>query len=268
MIYYPQIGTNGMMVQLPFGQTFSHLTSVSELDSGPRQSYAWRPNPLKAWDLSYAALEPIEYETLLGFFLEQQGRYGEYTFLDPGGNMVPASENFADASWQPSSVALGASVAGPFSGSLGTTITGTTNGMLAATVLPAGGALGLLLCGSVYVLSPSGGSLVLAFVDSGSTLLASQGCILPANQWTRISFAAQITSLLPVLFQIGGLASWNGPLSLFGAQVSPLGAAGPYVRTPGNYGVHSSVRFDTDPLMPQYVGPGQIVLKLRLVEHS
>jgi hypothetical protein len=40
------------------------------------------------------------------------------------------------------------------------------------------------------------------------------------------------------------------------------------VRTPGNYGVHSYVRFDTDPLVPQYVGPGQISLKLRLVEHA
>jgi len=77
-----------MMVQLPFSQTYSHLTSVSELDSGPHQSYAWRPNPLKAWDLTYAALEPIEYETLLNFFLGQQGRYAEFTFLDPGGNMV------------------------------------------------------------------------------------------------------------------------------------------------------------------------------------
>lgn len=268
MIYYPQIGTNGMMVQLPFSQTYSHLTSVSELDSGPRQSYAWRPNPLKAWDLTYAALEPIEYETLLNFFLGQQGRYAEFTFLDPGGNMVPASENFADASWEKDATVVGASVAGPFSGSVGTTITGTTNGMLASTVLPGGGAIALLLCGSVYVLSPSAGALVLGFIDSGFTLLASQSCSLPANQWTRISFAATLTSLLPVRLLIGGLNSWNGPLSLFGAQVAPLGAAGAYVRTPGNYGVHSYVRFDTDPLAPQYVGPGQIALKLRLTEHA
>lgn len=129
MIYYPQIGLNGMMVQLPFSQTFSHLTSVSELDSGPRQSYAWRQNPLKAWDLTYPALAPIEYETLLNFFLRNQGRYGEFCFLDPGGNMVPASENFADVSWEEYSVTVGGSVAGPFPGSVGTTITGTTNGM-------------------------------------------------------------------------------------------------------------------------------------------
>ena len=50
MAYFPQIGANGMTVQLPYGQTFSHLTSVSELKSGPRQSYAWRTNPLMAWD--------------------------------------------------------------------------------------------------------------------------------------------------------------------------------------------------------------------------
>ena len=268
MLYYPQIGLNGMMVGLPFGQTFSHLTSVSELDSGARQSYAWRQNPLKVWDIAYPALGPIEYETLLNFFLGNQGRYADFTFLDPGGNMVPASENFADASWEKYAVALGGSVAGPFSGSVGTTITGTTNGMLAASVLPSGGAVALLLCASVHVLSPSAGSLVLGFVDSGFALLASQSCILPANQWTRISFAAQLTTAGPIRLLIGGLASWNGPLSLFGAQVSPIGAPGAYVRTPGNYGVHSFVRFDTDPLEPQYVGPGQIALKLRLTEHA
>jgi hypothetical protein len=38
MAYFPQVGANGTMVQLPYGQTFSHLTSVSELQSGPRQS--------------------------------------------------------------------------------------------------------------------------------------------------------------------------------------------------------------------------------------
>ena len=268
MIYFPQIGQNGMTVQLPYGQTFSHLTSVSELKSGRRQSYAWRPNPLMAWDLTYPALEPIEYESLLNFHLGQQGRYAEFNFLDPGGNLVPASENFADASWQQYSVALGASVAGPFAGSLGTTITGTTNGMLAAVILPSGGAAGFWLCGSVYVLAPAASSLVIGFIDSGFTLLASQTCVLPAGQWTRISCATQLATELPIRFLIGGLASWNGPLSLFGAQVAPIGAAGPYARTPGNYGLHEHTRFDTDLLEPQYVGPGQISLKLRLVEHA
>ena len=146
MAYFPQAGANGMTVQLPFGQTFSHLTSVSELQPGPRQSYAWRPNHLMAWDLSYPALTPAAYATLLSFFQSQQGRYGEFTFLDPGGNLVPASESFGDASWQQFSVAVGASVAGPFSGSLGTTITGTTNGMLAAAKQPGDGSS----CGAVF----------------------------------------------------------------------------------------------------------------------
>jgi hypothetical protein len=268
MIYYPQIGTNGMMVQLPFSQSFSHLTSVSELDSGPRQSYAWRPNPLKAWDLTYAALEPIEYETLLNFFLGQQGRYAEFTFLDPGGNMVPASENFADASWEKDSTVVGASVAGPFSGSLGTTITGTTNGLLAAVVLPSGNSAGLWLCGSVYVLAPSASSLVIGFIDSGFNVLTSQSCALPANQWTRIACTTQLASNSAIRLLIGGFGSLTGPLSLFGTQVAPMGGLGAYQRTPGNYGLHSKTRFDTDLLKPQYVGPAQISLKLRLTEHA
>jgi len=65
-----------------------------------------------------------------------------------------------------------------------------------------------------------------------------------------------------------GFGSWTGPLSLFGAQVAPMGGAGAYQRTPGNYGLHAKTRFDTDLLEPQYVGPSQISLKLRLTEHA
>jgi hypothetical protein len=268
MAYFPQIGANGMMVQLPFGQTFSHLTSVSELQSGPRQSYAWRPNPLMAWDLTYPALTPAEYATLLSFFQSQLGRYGEFTLLDPGGNLVPASENFGDASWQQYSVAVGASIAEPFSGSFGTTITGSSNGMLAAVVLPSGNAAGLWLCGSVYVLAPAASTLVIGFIDSGFNVLAYQSCVLPANQWTRIACSTQLATSSAIRMLIGGFGSWTGPLSLFGAQVAALGGAGAYQRTPGNYGLHTKVRFDTDILEPQYVGPGQISLKFRLVEHA
>jgi len=267
MAYFPQVGANGMTVQLPFGQTFSHLTSVSELQAGPRQSYSWRPNPLMAWDLTYPALTPAEYATLLSFFQSQLGRYGEFTFLDPGGNLVPASENFSDASWQQFSVAVGASVAGPFSGSLGTTITGTSNGMLAAVVLPSGNGAGLWLCGSFYVLAPSASSLVIGFIDSGFNVLASQSCALPANQWTRIACTTQLATNSAIRLLIGGFGSWTGPLSLFGAQVAPIGGPGAYQRTPGNYGLHAKTRFDTDLLEPQYLGPAQISLKLRLTEH-
>jgi hypothetical protein len=167
MAHFPQIGANWMTVQLPFGQTSSHLTSVSELQSGRRQSYAWRSDPLMAGDLAHPALTPAEYRALLDFFVDQQARYGEFTFLDPGGNLVSASENFTDASWEQYSATAGTSVAGPFSGSLGTTVTGSGNGMFAAVVVPSGNDAGLWLCGSVYVLAPAASSFVIGVIDSG-----------------------------------------------------------------------------------------------------
>jgi hypothetical protein len=274
MNVFPTLNSLGMTVQLPFTPTFSCLSSVSELQAGARQSYTWRPNPLMSWDLSYAALTVAEYNTLLAFQQAQQGRYGEFVFLDPGGNLIPASQNFSDASWQTSGITVGSAVADPFGGTAATTVTGATNGQMAAQVLPSIGGTGFagfFVCISLYVKAPTNSSLVLGFLSgtSGfSSVIASQSFALPANVWTRLSFATQLASNVAVRAMIGGSDTWTGALAIFGAQVVPLGGAGAYQATPGNYGYHSKVRFDTDLLEPQYVGPNQVSLKCRLVEHS
>jgi hypothetical protein len=73
-----------------------------------------------------------------------------------------------------------------------------------------------------------------------------QSCALPANQWTRIACSTKLATNSAIRMLIGGFASWTGPLSLFGAQVAALGGPGAYQRTPGNCGLHTKVRFDTD----------------------
>jgi hypothetical protein len=55
---------------------------------------------------------------------------------------------------------------------------------------------------------------------------------------------------------------------LFDAQIAASGGPGAYQRTPGNYGLHTKVRFDTDVFEPQYVAPGQVSLKFRLAAHG
>ena len=261
MSIFPQLNAAGMMVQLPFASTFSHLSSVSELQAGARQSYYWRPLPLMAWNLSYPTLSVAEYNTLLAFQQSQQGRYGEFTFLDPGGNLVPASELFSDASWTNSGVTLTSGQADPYGGTLATQ---GTAGSLKAQVLPSGFA-GFLLCGSVWARAASGSpTLTVALVDSASAVQATTTVTLGAA-WQRVSAAAILASGNAISLSL----AWSGAsIVLFGAQVAPLGAAGAYAKTPGNYGYHTKVRFDTDLLEPQYVGPNQVSLKCRLVEHG
>jgi hypothetical protein len=265
MTYFPQIGANGMMAQLPFVQTFSHLTSVSELPDGPRQAYAWRPAPLMAWDLTYSALTPGEYAALLAFFVSQQGRYGEFTFLDPGGNLVVASESFSDPSWTATGIALTAAQTDPYCGLLATSCVAAAAGKLAATVVPAGALSGFWLCGSVWVKPATSTTVTIALVDSAAAVQCSTNQTLAAGVWTRIATSGIMTSASPLSLAI----SWSSAtVFLFGAQVAPTGGPGAYQRTPGNYGLHAKTRFDADVLAPQYVGPSQIAVKLRLVEHA
>jgi hypothetical protein len=99
-----------------------------------------------------------------------------------------------------------------------------------------------------------------------SSIVAS--AYIPANQWVRLSGSLLTVNTNVIFFNIGGYGCWTTQaVDLFGAQCVPMGGPGAYQKTPGNYGYHPKVRFDTDVLMPQYVGPDQVSLKLRLAEY-
>jgi hypothetical protein len=124
---------------------------------------------------------------------------------------------------------------------------------------------GFWLCGSVWVQSASAVAVTIALVDSASAVQCSTTQTLVPGVWARIATSAVIASAYPISITI----SWSAAtVVVFGAQVVPTGGPGAYQRTPGNYGVHPNVRFDTDVLEPQYVSPGQVAVKLRLVEYA
>jgi hypothetical protein len=220
--------------------------------------------------MTYSHLTDGELSLLNSFFAEMKGSYGEFIYLDPGGNLVPYSDDFAHGSWEKYNGATpGAAVGDPFGGSRARAVTGGANAMLAASVLPAGNGSGITLCGSVYVWAASTPQqLSIGFIDSGFSVLASTTWDLRAG-WQRIQQQITLSTNSSIRMLIGGFGTWaSANLQLFGAQCVPLAGPGVYVPSPANFGLHAKCRFDSEALNARYVGPNQNSVSFAIAEYA
>jgi hypothetical protein len=255
--YFPQLNARGLRVQLPASSSQVHLTRLESQPSGPRFATAERTNPVSRWQLQYPQLTTAELGVLDAFFASQDGELGEWTWLDPSGNMCAYSDEFAQSAWEKyNSASVGSAIADPFGGSRAYSVSGATNAMLATNVLPDGNGAGIMLCGSVWVYAAAPQSLAIGFIDSSFTLLASRTWTLRAG-WQRIHCQVTLATSSYIRLLIGGLNTWAGAtFRLFGARCAPLGGPGEYVRSPGNYGIHPRTRFASKGIKVTYTGPG------------
>ena len=257
--YYPQLDSSGTLAQYPYSSSASFDTVRDDMDMGRRYAFArigaglsnFPTEPLYRWPNNYSSLTQAQADTLEAFFDSMAGRFGEFTYLDPGGNLVKQSELFSHASWSGAGVGS-TGITDPWGGSLACTVSGS----LSTTVLPDGGAAGFVLCGSVYV--KGSGSVTLSLSGAGSRVWT-----LPANDWTRVFISGTIATSSAVAFSI----ALPGAVSLFGAQCVPMPGPGEYAKSPGNYGLHSKCRFDTDELSFRHLGPDQIAVSAPIAEY-
>jgi hypothetical protein len=268
MPYYPQLIAGGVTVQRPYQCAQAALTTYEDQPTGRRFARSWRTNPLGRWTLNYQHLTDAELATLQAFFASMGGRYGEFTFLDPGGNLAQYSDDFSAAAWEKYTVTPGAAVTDPFGGTRAVSCLATSgNGMLAAAVLPGGGGAGLVLCASVWVRAAAPASLSIGFIDAGFAVLSAKTADLPANTWVRIQHAHTLASASAVRMLLGGFGTWNlSTLQLFGAQCAPMPGPGAYVRSPANWALRTKCRFDTDLLQVRTLGPNQHAVTVPILE--
>jgi hypothetical protein len=237
--YFPQV-RNGIISQRPYSSTSSLLHSTNDLESGSRISYSWRTNPLGKFDISWTSIGTDDLSVIESFFHTMAGKYGEFVFLDPSGNLVPHSEIFADGS------------ADPFGGIRAGHTTGFSQ-----VVLPAGGAQGITLCTSVWCKATSSGQSV----DIGLT--NSHGSVsIPAGSWKRISYTSQVPDNNPVT----AFASTSSSILMFGAQCVAMPGPGGYSKTPEGLGLHPHCRFDVDKLTIKYVDYQQCSVQFTIAE--
>jgi hypothetical protein len=279
--YFPPLNATGLISQLPYtsGRTFKTVVTKSPYNAPPT-TFSWYGSGISGlpttargrFIISLPSLSDASFALLKTFFTTvAEGRLNEWSFIDPGGNLVPASENFADASWSLTSLSVGAAVTDPWGGSRATALTSTaSDSYMIASLLPGGGASGFVLCASIWARALSSSqTLRVGFLDGGSSLIASNTVPLPQNQWVRISCSTTLATSSSIRVIFGGGGSWNSTsIQLFGAQVSATAGPGGYRQTPGADALRPKCRFDTDDLKFTYMGPSQISVQLPVSEYN
>lgn len=281
MLYFPQLNSNFIITQSPYMSGLEYSTVVVDMETGMRWSFSRRGNtslvgypiePLGKFNINYSNITDSEVSSLLTFMRSTKGRYHAFRLLDPGGNLIQYSEDFTPSYWDKTNGVsiLGATV-DPFGGNLATRLQSTSsNSLLMGIVGPSdGGISGYVVTVSVWLKAETAGqTMSLGFVDSGFSQINAITLSVPTS-WKRYSYTTTLWNNNYFRVLLGGFGTWNSTvIDVYGFQVSPMKGEGVYVRTPGNYGYHQYVRFDTDILSRQAIGPNQNAVTIPCVEFN
>jgi hypothetical protein len=240
-VYFPQLSTVGIsMGQRPYTTSSDFLHVNNDMQCGVRYSHSYRTNPLTKFSINFPSITDTEVAILESFFVSQNGKFGQWVFLDPVGNLVPNSETFSDGSTD------------PFGGHRAGRITSQTQTVLAGD----GG--GITLCASMWVKPDSASPTTYTIGITGATTTVT----LTTTSWTRIQHAGTVSG------SSGVSAIYSGPSSVcFGFSCVAFGAAGSYAKTPGRgYGYHPNCRFSEDDFIVKQIGINQSSVSLPCVE--
>lgn len=267
--YYPQINGNLIITQLPYTSELAYSTVVQDLETGMRWTYPLRgvslpgyPNfPLGRFTLNYPGITDAEAATLEAFFNSMRGKWLTFRFLDPSGNLLQFSEDFTKSYWS-KTASHTAGQADPFNNTNATLLgSGNVEGVVGPSD---GGMQGIVMCASIWAKASAGGvSATIGFLDNSTSTFYSNTFLVPTGNWLRVSKTLVLPTNNQFLFK---LTISGGSCTVFGAQVAPTKGESAYVRTPGNYGYHENVRFDTDYFDVNVSGPNQNAIVLPAVE--
>ena len=71
-------------MQYPAMQIVRHSTRVARFLDGAEQRFRIAGRPLRSWIIRLDLLDEAELTALNEFFTGQQGRFGSFSFIDPG----------------------------------------------------------------------------------------------------------------------------------------------------------------------------------------
>jgi hypothetical protein len=170
MLVFPQLVT-GASALYPVTKTSIQRTVVNTLGDGSTVVFSDPNAAALAWELHSSGMTLAEWSAIEALFLATSGMWQTFTFLDPTGNLLADSENFAGGAWTNGAlIQLTTGVADP----LGTTrATGVVNAGEAAEsvaqILAVPG--NFHYCLSVWARTPgtSGATLTISTTGGGAT---------------------------------------------------------------------------------------------------
>ena len=237
MPIYPQLAT-GALCQFPLKKVRRTRTVVNRATDGTEIKLADPAAEITQWRLEYVDLSDQEAQALRDFFTAMEGTLNGFTFLDPGGNLLSATEELTAQVWQKDPMlTVTGGIADPF---------GSTNAWQAVNSGSATQALAqtlevpgdYLYCLSAYVrLSPGGVGLILG----GETVQRAAG-----SSWSRVAaVAAGDPSAGSMRFGIEVAA--GAAVQIYGVQVEAQGGASAY-KASTRGGVYADAHFGSDEL--------------------
>jgi hypothetical protein len=92
---FPALRT-GAVAQYPLTRELAHATQVVRFLDGSEQTYRDSGTARRRWLIELSLLGDYEIAGLRAFFEEQKGRWGTFTFVDPGTGLPHANCSFED----------------------------------------------------------------------------------------------------------------------------------------------------------------------------
>jgi hypothetical protein len=238
MRVFPQL-TTGAAALYPVTKQELQRTVLNALADGTVVSYADPNGAIEGWNLRATGLTLVEWNAIESLFEQTSGRSGNFTLLDPVGNLLLQSEAFTTGAWTAGVlVQLTPGVSDP----LGTTrATGLVNaGQAAAGLAQILNVPGdFHYCLSVWVRSTSGTALTLAVANVSKTFAAG-------SQWSRIYLSANPGQTGATTVTFGAQVAAGGSVQLFGMQAEAQLGPSDYKLSGATGGVYSDARFGSD----------------------
>ena len=270
MVLFPVIHSNGGRAQYANGVTFEHLTNATNLPCNAHIAFPWRTEPLAVYTLNLKKLTDAETAVIENFFLAQFGRYGQFAYIDPTGNLLQYSDDYAQAPWTKACL-VGGSLADPAGGTAAKLLSGNGSGnsSLTQTVSIDPSVAGSVACFSVYLKAITAPGAFNVYLTDGTTT-TNVACVLTLGTWTRVSVPWTFGASGLVTVGVGGNAKWTGAnqIAMFGPMLCMTTGAAVYLRTPGFAALRPLCRFDQDVLDIAYRAPNQNDVTLKIVEFA
>ena len=259
MLVFPQLETKTTALY-PVERMYAARTVGHEVEGGQRTIFSDVDATRREWELRALGLTKVEVEAIEALFSAAGGRLRTFTFLDPVGNLLTRSEEFADPVWTAGpALVFTPGHADPF---------GTTR---ATQVVNSGGAPQTLSQSAAvpgafqYAFSlwaRSAGLANVSLTASSGAANAAQTLAL-GTAWRRFSMLISLGAAADSVTFGVQLPAGVG-IDIFGAQVEAQPGTSDYKRTGGASGVFSNVRFATDRLAVRAQGTDVFDALLRL----
>jgi hypothetical protein len=241
MLVFPQLVTGASSIY-PLKKQHTARTVVNVLGDGQKIIYEDSSAAIIQWELQLKSLTRTEADAIETLFTAVSGQWGLFTFLDPAGNLLAFSEEFANTVWTNGPlIRLTAGIDDPNGdpGAFRAINDGQTSQMV-AQVLDVPGNFQYSI--SVWARTQGGSNATLTALTTGAS---ANSPIQLDGTWKRFSFTIDLAQPTDsVTFGVGLQA--GASVDLFGMQVDAQIGPSDYKRTGAGGGVYSRARFSSD----------------------